>query len=207
MERCFLCDPDPTLVYAEGEHAFALCGLGPIVRGYSVVASRKHVRSAADILNIDGQGFLSFAGHVRSQLIDRYGSCLLTEHGRMPVCATGPSNSELHCYHAHFLMFPRVPAIVDVARGHFHRVSEASSTADALATAVARKEEYFLISDGPDRACLMTGPRANVRQFARYLVAESLGMPELADWRNSPNRETAAEYARELRSTLGGAQQ
>ena len=49
-ERCFLCSPDPALVYASDGSGVALCGLGPLVAGYSLVATRKHVRSAADAM-------------------------------------------------------------------------------------------------------------------------------------------------------------
>src|SRR5665213_1668636 len=42
---CFLCHPSPDLVYAENEDGVALCGLGPLVEGYSVVGTKLHMAS------------------------------------------------------------------------------------------------------------------------------------------------------------------
>src|SRR5213593_5151012 len=45
---CFLCDPASNLVYRRESSGIALAGLGPVTRGYSVVATIGHIRSAAD---------------------------------------------------------------------------------------------------------------------------------------------------------------
>src|SRR5438270_12911388 len=102
---CFLCEPDPDLIFAESGSARALCGLGPISDGYSLVATRGHISSAADALPALGKGFLDFTASVRNALVDRFGSCLLSEHGRVPLCAQDVA-ADRHCYHAHFLLFP-----------------------------------------------------------------------------------------------------
>lgn len=82
---CFLCDPPADLTYCKTADGLAISGLGPLVDGYSVVSAVPHVRSAADAAVGGAPEFLPFAERVRSRLIARYGSCLLTEHGRMPV--------------------------------------------------------------------------------------------------------------------------
>lgn len=43
---CFLCEVPQDLMYAESETAIALCGLGPLVPGYTVVGTKAHVASA-----------------------------------------------------------------------------------------------------------------------------------------------------------------
>ena len=201
VDACFLCSPDPELVYFVDDIGFALCGLGPIVDGYSVVGTTQHVRSAEEAAEGGlAPGFLTFASDVRNRLISEYGSCLLTEHGRMPVCGTETGDADTHCYHAHFLMFPRVKSVDAEARTHFEQIVERSTLKDALRTA-SSSENYFLLSPAPDRFLVMTQPRREVRQFARFLVARSMGHPEDACWRRKPERSKAVSMARRLRSS------
>lgn len=196
---CFLCQPDEDLIYASDGESLALCGLGPVVPGYSLVATVEHVRSAADVVAGEAQRLASFVRKIRGGLSDRYGQCLLTEHGRVPVCIDVSGTTDPHCYHAHFLLFPGAPDVEAGARGHFARVENASSLDEALALAYA-KEEYFLLSPDPERYLVMTRPGRLIRQFVRLLVADSIGRPELASWRRYPSRDEAVATARDLRS-------
>src|SRR5689334_15782005 len=109
-QPCFLCAPAADLMYASNGRAFALCGLGPIVPGYSLVATKQHTASAADAV-ADSTELPKFAEQIRGLLASRYGNCLITEHGRVPVCFDPSGTSDPHCYHAHFLLFPGVPEI------------------------------------------------------------------------------------------------
>lgn len=200
-KNCFLCNPDAGLVYKNDPAGFALCGLGPIVKGYSVVATQEHVRSAADAAARESLEFCGFVSDVRKKLESSYGPCLITEHGRLPVCIDVSGTTDPHCYHAHFLMFPRAPNIEEEARSYFARVEYASSLDDALSLARAH-EEYFLLSPSDKQFAIMTRPGKIIRQFARLLVAESLGSSDLANWRLHSLREEAASTAAELRGLL-----
>ena len=195
--NCFLCDPDGVLVYRRSTTAFALCGLGPIVDGYSIVATRRHVRSAADAAAGEAPEFPVFAAEVRARLATHYGGCLLTEHGRVPVCVDVSGATEPHCFHAHFLLFPGAPAVETKARSYFARVEHASSLEEALDMARVH-HEYFLISPEPQDFMVMTRPGRVIRQFARLLVAESLGCSELANWRRYSLYQEASAMAKEL---------
>lgn len=197
-EGCFLCNPDADLVYQSDCTSLALCGLGPIVKGYSVVATRRHIGSAADAAAGEATEFPTFASDIRSKLAGLYGQCLVTEHGRLPVCVDVSGTTDPHCYHAHFLMFPGAPAVEATARSYFRKAEYASSLEEALEIARSHKE-YFLVSPDPQRFVIMTRPGRLIRQFARLLVAESLGYPELANWRHHSLREDAALTAAELR--------
>lgn len=195
--NCFLCRPDPDLTYRCDGVGVALCGLGPLMKGYTVAATRDHVRSAADAAQ-SSPGFLAFASDIRKTLTRLYGKCLMTEHGRLPVCVDVSGTSEPHCYHAHFLLFPGAPAIEDKASAHFSKVELAHSLADALLIA-GRHQDYYLLSPENDRFLVMSRPGRIMRQFSRYLVAESLGCPELANWRKHQNRNAAVSAAAELK--------
>ncbi len=63
----------------------------------------------------------------------------------------------------------------------------------------------FLFSPSPRRFVVMTRPGKLMRQFARYLVADALGRPELANWRKFPALETALGEAQVLRKHLSQA--
>jgi hypothetical protein len=196
VRGCFLCGPDQSLVYAGLTSTVALCGLGPIVDGYTVLATRGHLRSCADAVLVNDE-LSGFTQDVRLALIGRYGSCVMTEHGRLPVCAR-PTGAEEHCFHAHFLLFPAVQSIVDSSRVHFEESTTTSTLMDALEIARERPE-YFLVSPTPHEFVVMCRPRNVMRQFARYMVAEAIGKPERADWVQYPERARAERDAAELR--------
>jgi hypothetical protein len=200
---CFLCTPDASLVYTGNDSAFALCGLGPIVSGYSVVGARAHVRSCADAA-VATPELIALTKWVRQNLAERYQSCLLTEHGRLPVCVK-PTVADRHCLHAHFLLFPGVPDIAEEARGYFAEVQVTPTLEQALAIARAH-EEYFLLSPRTDSFYVMTRPGRLIRQFARLLVAEAVGQPERANWARYPDRERAEATAAELRGIMPATQ-
>jgi len=197
---CFLCDPASDLVYRRESSGVALAGLGPVTSGYSVVATVNHIRSAADAALGEAPDFLSFACEIRNVLIDRYGSCLLSEHGRVPVCDDVSGTTDPHCFHAHFLLFPGAPEVESSASGHFARVEIATSLGAALTLAQGH-EEYFLLSPNSARFLVMTRPGRMIRQFVRMLVADSLGQPHLANWRAHANRDQAVAAARSLRAS------
>lgn len=198
---CFLCGPDPELVYSCDETGVAICGLGPIVEGYSVVATRLHVRSMADAATGESPALLDYVARIRQLLTDRYGSCLATEHGRVPVCARTSNPADPHCYHAHFLMLPGSPTVEQTARAYFARAFEAATLQEAL-TIARLHDEYFLLSPDPSYYVILTHPGRIFRQFSRWLVANALDQPQLADWRRAPMREKAAATATDLRQIL-----
>jgi hypothetical protein len=195
-----LCSPDPELVYAEVAEAFALAGLGPITEGYSVVATRQHIASAADAIQVTS-GLVEFAESVRSELAKRAGSCLLTEHGRLPVCVDISGTSDSHCYHAHFLLFPGAPDITPLAASYFRTAEQSNGVQSALELA-APYSDYLLVSPNAHSATVMTRPGRIIRQFARVLVADSLGRANQANWRKHPNKESAIETAASLRKVF-----
>jgi diadenosine tetraphosphate (Ap4A) HIT family hydrolase len=195
---CFLCKPENDLIYHSDTGAFALCGLGPLVDGYSVVATRKHARSTADLTSVEEKEFQEFAVSIRARLASKFNSCLMTEHGRLPVCVDYTGTSEPHCYHAHFLLFPGVRDLEDNARSFFRKTDVLDSLSAALESAKPL-QEYYLYSPTPSRFLIMTRPGRMIRQFSRYLVAESLGRPELADWRRHPMRNEAVSMVQILR--------
>jgi diadenosine tetraphosphate (Ap4A) HIT family hydrolase len=196
---CFLCEPSTELVFLESQNFYALAGLGPVVDGYSVIAAKAHSMSMADIppaLSADRDAFLA---DVRTRLVGQYGSCLITEHGRMAVCAAGEHDH--HCFHAHFLAFPGTEDVSDLASSYFANSAEFSTLEAAFAEAVLHPE-YLLISPNPNRFYILSTPLNAPRQLARHLVSWKSGNPHLADWKTWPQRERAILIAQTLRATV-----
>jgi hypothetical protein len=146
-----------------------------------------------------GTEFVDFATRVRNLLSDRFGSCLLTEHGRMPVCHGVVGAAERHCFHAHFLLFPSAPSILGLAVPYFASVTQHTDLRSALLEAARTNQEYFLVSPTPDQVFVMQRPIRMMRQFSRCLVAAAVGRPSHADWQAKPDVELARKYASDLR--------
>jgi len=199
IDECFLCAPDPSLVYAYSTSATALCGLGPLLPGYSVIGARKHVASCADAAS-NSPEFLQFTEMVRKVLTDNFGSCMLSEHGRLPVCAPLTGAHE-HCFHAHFLLFPGAPNVTQKAKTFFAKLTAVATLSDAMNIAHSA-DEYFLLSPTPESYFVMTRPGKLIRQFARLLVAEAVGQPERANWMRYPEKAAAQACAQDLRKLL-----
>jgi diadenosine tetraphosphate (Ap4A) HIT family hydrolase len=199
--NCFLCDPPSDLVFRETEHFIALAGLGPVVDGYCVVAAKAHTRSMADIPRSLKLQRSSFVNSLRQELTAKFGSCLITEHGRMAVCSSGEHDH--HCFHAHFLFFPGAPDIAQNAASYFLTVRDFDNLEEAL-QAGSQLDEYLLVSPSMDQYSIFATPLHAPRQLARLLVAFRIGNLELADWKLHPNRETSVRIANTLRLTKLG---
>lgn len=204
MEGCFLCSPDDELVFSRANHSVGIAGLGPIVPGYSLFTTSQHWQSIADIEEPVATAFSEFFQETRKKLSDNFGECLITEHGRVPVCVEGENDiADAHCYHAHCLVFPGAPDITEEARTYFRKIQSFSSMPEALNYA-RNEKDYLLISPNLNSFHIMSGPLNLPRQFARTLVAIRNGRANHASWRNFPEREKAIEIAKTLRSICGG---
>jgi hypothetical protein len=128
-----------------------------------------------------------------------YGSCLVTEHGRMAVCAA--DDHDHHCFHAHFLVFPGTEDVLSLASSYFAKTDEFSAIETALADA-AMHPEYLVTSPDPSHVFIHSTPLNAPRQLARFLVAWKVGNPHLADWKAWPQRERAISIADTLRASF-----
>jgi hypothetical protein len=183
--RCFLCEPDPKLVYLQEGSFFAMLGLGPLSEGYSVIATLEHVPSMLDLDRGGAEGLVEFTRLVRArQAMRGYEPGAITEHGRVATCVHAVTEAhEPHCLHAHRLLFPGENAVDLRLVG-----AEVESYPDALSAF----EDFewpgqYLYSEAPDGSCeLARAPRRLPRQLLRRLVAHRLGDGEAADWQARP---------------------
>src|SRR6266571_3809628 len=141
QHSCFLCEPARKLVFFESPAFFALAGLGPVTDGYSVFATKEHVKSMADLPGLLRSQRDALVESVRGRLANRYSGCLITEHGRMAVCTEDSHDHDPHCYHAHFLIFPGAQDVSSAARSYFSKMQSFRELGSAMSHA-ANQGEY-----------------------------------------------------------------
>jgi hypothetical protein len=197
-KACFLCEPDPSLVYAGDADFFAMCGYGPVVPGYSIIASRRHVRSFADLNQIERIRLENFVKSI-SDIVSIHGHPIITEHGRVPICDYLHDDSDAHCYHAHILLFPGSPPIITAAERVAVSHGSRQSLSDALSMAEALSHYILIAEPTQSDFRIFNPPNPLARQFTRLLVATEVGRPEAADWRAEANRDAAERYAAQFR--------
>lgn len=200
-DDCFLCRPASRLLAHVGDACYTLAGLGPLSDGYAVVATDHHglLEGPHDSALLTSWG--QYSEWVQRALEAEFGTCVLSEHGKMSICNPNrPANS--HCYHPHFLLFPGAPDPLPVFRDHFPCEGEFfSSLTDALRHASVLSN-YLLGSPRPGEYFVFPAPDGLPRQFARAIIADSLGVPDLASWQSRPCGDWAMRNAEVLRRIL-----
>ena len=197
-QDCFLCRPNAALLVNVGLVGYLMAGLGPLADGYAVVATHQHLRGLAEVAAEARRQYAEFAQQAASMLVERFGGCLVVEHGNMAVCGIAEEGRE-HCFHPHFLLIPDARCNTDSFLDYFGEHKHPFNTLAEAINFGVEKGQYVLVgkATGPFYICLPTGELP--RQFARALVAEQLGVEELASWRDSPNPDWALSNAFELR--------
>jgi len=185
-DPCFLCRPDPSLVYLESDALFAMLGWGPIGEGYSLIVAREHIPSMMDLSSREARLLQEFTDEVRDRLRPLFGDCVVTEHGRVAACLeTATTAYEPHCLHAHRLVFPGL-AELDLPRLAPHFAWHGSGSIEDAHSAFDSPGQYIYADfpDGSSQVAPVAGPLP--RQLFRALVASVNGRPEDADWRTQP---------------------
>jgi hypothetical protein len=198
MDSCFLCNPNRDWIYAQDDAFFAMLGLGPIVEGYSLLATISHTPSMMDLSSSEAEHLSDFTHQVRALLKPHYGDAIITEHGRVAPCIDRDRDKqESHCFHAHRLVFPVPLDLAGYLNDYGLDVFEYSSFIDCHRNFTWKGE--YLYYERPDESCLIAAaPMRLVRQFFRYKVADSVGHPELANWKDFPLHRVVETAKRHL---------
>ena len=193
IQECFLCFPDQSLVFDSGKDGLALSGLGPLVDGYSVVATLQHADSLADLETTIVRRYLDYTEYLRKAFASQYGTCLVAEHGNSPLCYFDWSRDK-HCFHPHFLLFPGVPDVTREARKRISNEQSFPSLWQAI-SASKGEQEYLLLSPSPNKVTIFYPDSMLPSQFSRTLVGAALGKLHLASWQKHPNKSDAQSNA------------
>ncbi len=202
---CFLCRPLSTLLVQVSTDAYTMAGLGPLCDGYAITSAIDHIEGLKSLDKSALKRYAEYAESVQRTLAQKFGNCVLTEHGNMPICNVhSDAHAQSHCYHPHFLMFP---AKFDPMKSFWEYFCGPgrgfASLYEALVYGVSQKH-YILVSPRIGRFEVFVPVDGLPRQLARGLVAESLGTEKLADWRSRPNFDWSLKNAALLREILPG---
>ena len=196
-DTCFLCDPDPRLVFKSSESFVALLGFGPVIEGYSLIATRSHLPSMFDLPDSQVAELQAFKLDVREMLGQLWSSAVITEHGRVGLCTESSAGHETHCFHAHQLVFPSVGDFSDCLDASVFNPIRAQTFADARAS--AGHLTGYLYYEWPDGSALVGNASAEAgRQFFRGAVAHRLGHPEWQSWQAHPRLDVVWAARRRL---------
>jgi hypothetical protein len=179
-----------------------MLGLGPVVEGYSLLATTAHTKSMLDLSEGEVQELIDFTQQTKSLLSKHYGDSIITEHGRVAPCVdTNRDRQQAHCFHAHRLIFPTSLDLSEAISNYGLEVQEYSNFTDGWRQFSWPGE--YLYFERVDGSCLIAAaPMRTVRQFFRHKVAELMGRPEMGDWTEHPQLKVV-EAARRLLSPGG----
>jgi hypothetical protein len=199
--ECFLCGPDPELVYADSDSFLAMLGWGPIGEGYSLIATREHLPSMMDLADSQAHELQRFTDQVRARLRPLFGECVITEHGRIAACVEAVTRTyEPHCLHAHRLVFPGLVEIdMPVLAPQFRWQTHDSFLGAHAVFDWAGQYLYAEAASGTCFTATVAGPVP--RRLFRTLVATLEGVPELSDWRSDPQFDLVQAARERLCST------
>ncbi len=202
-DDCFFCSPDRSRVLYESEHFYAILGLGPIVEGYVLLVAKQHVRSMFDLPLEMRQAYESEKKRLKHIVTQAYGPTIITEHGRVQACFA--EDEEAHdnlCFHAHQLFFPLSADLSMLSQeGPFTKVF-AGFSLFKLNASLLEDEEYLLFEDINGLVTVHTVKGKCPRQFMRYLVARSIGKPELRNWARYPEWDKITRAKAHYRSSI-----
>lgn len=200
-EDCFLCRPSAQLLAHVGGECYTMAGLGPVCDCYALVATYQHGRIQTPDNPVLLKTIAEYCEISQRILSEKFGSCVLAEHGKIPVCNPNrPAGS--HCFHPHFLLFPGAPDPLPEFEDYFSSKGDRFKSLTEAVRHAARLPSYLLGSSRPGQYTVFPIENGLPRQFARLVVADSLGLPELASWLTHPNGEWATRNAEVLRKLL-----
>lgn len=186
---CRFCSPpEPQRIVYRGEHLYVMVSLGPIVEGYSLLLSKTHIPSCADIPLGLLPEFFQVKEYIRGVLTDVYGACSFYEHGKSGSCLPA-GRGEQHCYHAHLHCVPTTMELLEDIAEYFTPIA----ASEWLVRADLRKdigEGYFYYENPTGQAFYFAADRPIRSQFLRWVLASRLGKPERANWQVFPDWPT-----------------
>lgn len=184
-EECRFCNPpEKERILFQTENFYVMVSLGPIVEGYLLIVTKKHIGACLHIPSAYWSEFLDLKKKVGDILRSVYGSCIFYEHGKVGTSLTMGKDHK-HCLHAHLHCIPtrvNMNEIVsaDLSGIDFNNLNQAYEFATKN-----NIDRYLLIEDNVTKLYM---PKRDLRkQFLRYKLADAIGKTEDWDWVNHQN--------------------
>lgn len=193
-DDCFLCHPSSKLLVAIDTYAFALSGLGPLSDGYTIIATTDHLIDLKSCPPEHVNSFVNLTLKVRSALALEFGGCVITEHGNLPVCNV-TSSLFSHCHHPHLLLTPTSKSPLAQFEEYFSvKGTLYSNLTDALYFGSTLRH-YIMVSPSSEEYHIFDASNGVPRQFNRMILAEQMGVADIASWKMVPNFPAAVQNA------------
>jgi diadenosine tetraphosphate (Ap4A) HIT family hydrolase len=195
---CVFCEPDPALVLYAGPR-FGVCfDVSPLVPGHLIIHSHEHHGCAGEVPRAEMAELDALRRQVTDLVRGAYGAATLYEHGRAGHCLSdGPEHRLCHHFHLHC-----VPGDLDVSdrlAPRFDRIDMAAYT--EISDHYEQHGDYLYLEDDQGRQSYFVVNKKIERHLMRTLIAERLGHPGRADWR----QHAAADMLRDGMAVLRGA--
>lgn len=178
-EKCRFCfPPDKNRILKKTKDFYMMLSLGPIVEGYMLIITKKHIPLFQSLPEHLVAEFLAIKRAVRKIFSEEYGGCVFFEHNLSSTSIT--KRDTPHDYHAHLHC---VPTDVDILED----IGEVLTPIHvdnwySLGDHARRFSESIYYENNSGDMYIFSVNKLVRKQFLRYLLAEKLGVPERADW-------------------------
>ena len=170
--------------------------VGALIEGWILIISKRHVPAMGALTREELCELNELVMKIRDLMESTYGSVVVFEHG--PACEGTTFGCGID--HAHFHVVPLRIALIPLVEKELRSSPMWETIADNrdLSRIHLRKSSYlYILENGRDHgnvACLCAVPS----QFMRCVVANSLGIPHLYDYRKYNFRHNAIATLRQL---------
>lgn len=194
-ETCRFCTPpEKERILYESENFYVMVSLGPIIEGYLLIVTKKHIGSCLNLPVEYLVEFLEVKSLVKEVLIENYGSCIFYEHGKIGSSLKF-NNSSQHCYHAHMHCVPVKINMNEIVNKDFE-YNYFTSFKDAHEK-LCKIEKYLYIEDG---SLNVYTPTQNIRkQYLRWILSILIGKEDKWNWIENQNWNIIYETIKRLK--------
>jgi ATP adenylyltransferase len=201
--QCRMCDAlargdkhtvDEPIAFSEG--AVAIASLGALVVGWTLVVPSRHVLSLRELRPTELMDFIAFADDMRSRVTDRFGDCVVFEHG--PARAGTVVGCGVDHAHLHVVPWSK-DGLVERIRQEAPQLSWVNGVGLADLDQIPAAVPYLWIEaqNGQRVAYGDSIPS----QLVRRVIAAELGVPDSYDWKSEPRLANTLATASELRAS------
>ncbi|KFM98540.1 hypothetical protein D0U04_20715 [Bacillus clarus] len=184
-DRCSFCDEEEDKTLLKTPNFQVRFSVGQIVEGYCLIIPNDHYHCMGSLPENLRNEYLTLKNHVRKILTETYGSCIFYEHGRVGVCDVQPG--EQLCYHAHLHAVPVDVDLLSKIQESFIPIK--LKTYEELQGYYKKLGHYLYFENSNSEKFIFNINRPIRRQYLRFLTADGIGKPELANWRKHPGYE------------------
>lgn len=194
MKKCRFCFPlskkNKSLLLGQTKNFYLIPSIGPIIEGYLLLCTKKHYSSCENLPPKLYPEFISLKEKVKNIFNTDFGGYTFFEHGKTKGC--GQNGDSAHCFHTHLHALPTSIEILPILTDKLGKGTKISGFQEIQNIL---EDEPYLYYETNNTLYLWKAPKNLRQQFFRSILAEQLGVPERASWKENPNwEETKGTY-------------